>query len=146
MSTGQLPDDLYPIGTYVCHDGHGLGRIIGYNGQPKEDLDKQLKLIAEGALNDLTPADQAMLCGGLIGGFYSADKYPYVVKFEPNPEMGKKYPSAAKQFEDGYQDVYSVHGLWFSKDKENWVKWGWDGELVTGVDIHKQLLKEGKKS
>lgn len=85
---------LLPIGTRVKHDGHGPGTIVAHNGA-------QRNVYVETNLG--TEHMNAVVTHGLgaaiVASFYSGDRFPYVVKFDPS----ERYP-------EGYQDVYDVDG------------------------------------
>lgn len=85
---------LLPIGTRVNHSGHGLGTIVAHNGVPRNSY-----VEANLGSPEIGAAVQAGLGAGIISSFYSGDRYPYIVQFDPT----KKYPS-------GYKDVYDVDG------------------------------------
>lgn len=79
---------LLPLETKVCHDGHGLGKIVAYNGTPADAW----------ALKNLTSPEVSGavkfgLTDALVSSFYGSDRYPYVIKYD-----------------SGYQDVYDVDG------------------------------------
>ncbi len=85
--------DLLEIGTRVFHTGHKFGTIVAYNGKKVNPYitskrgTKTLRSLLDEAPNIVIPA--------MIDSFYSSDRFPYIVKYDPS----KIYP-------DGYQDVY----------------------------------------
>lgn len=70
------------IGTRVRHNGHGDGTVIGFNTQNGITYDHVDQLIPE--------IVQAGLGQALVNSFYSADRYPYVIRYD-----------------SGFQEVYS---------------------------------------
>lgn len=90
---------LLPIGTKVYHDGHGNGVIVEHNGQAKNTYIEQNLGSPE-----VAAASMCGLMDAIVGSFYSGDRYPYVVQFEPNDRLKDKYPN-------GYKDVYDVDGV-----------------------------------
>jgi trans-2-enoyl-CoA reductase len=101
--------NLLPIGQRVTHlDGgpgtHGKGTIVAYNGVKPDSYAAQkpveaANMVAE-AFSD-SVLKRAML-DAIANSFYSGDRYPYVVHWDPrndDSDIGKKYP-------DGYKDVY----------------------------------------
>lgn len=87
-------NELLPIGTLVYHNGHGNGTIVAYNGvQRNEYIEKNL------GSPEVAAASMARLMDGIVESFFSSDRYPYVVQFEPTEE-----------YSDGYKDVYDVDG------------------------------------
>lgn len=100
MSENKQYRQLLPVGQRVTHfDGgphtHGKGTIVAYNTQEpiayvEEKLDVAAELVAD--LKEKTGVD---LMPTLITGFYSFERCPYVVHWDPS----EKYP-------EGYKDVY----------------------------------------
>jgi len=92
-------NELLPIGTRVTHfDGgpntHGKGVIVAYNGaQPNSYLEEK-------PAEAIELASKAGLLGGLVSGFYSSARCPYVVHYDPS----EKYPQ-------GYKDVYEPDSI-----------------------------------
>lgn len=74
---------MLAIGTRV-NGPHGLGTIARYNGV------RQDSYVAERVQEAATMAAAVGALDALVGGFYSGDRYPYVVRFDT-----------------GYEDVYS---------------------------------------
>lgn len=97
----QTQHPLLPVGQRVTHfDGgphtHGKGRIVAYNGQ------RESAYLKEKPAEAIAIAGQAGLLNALVGGFYSSDRCPYVVQWDPrkdDSDIAKKYPN-------GYKDVY----------------------------------------
>lgn len=131
MST--IRKKLYPVGTHVfMSHGHGYGRIVGYNGQKRVDIDQQLRWLSDSNVPAGFPA--VCLMGGLAAGMYSGDRYPYVVKWDPS----EKWP-------DGYQDVYGPEGLHFSVtgergNKDAWTEMRMDGSQ-TNLAVYNELVE-----
>ncbi len=90
---------LLPLQTRVKHfdggpDTHGTGTIVAYNGAKSSsyletNFEKAVEL-----------ASEAGLLGGLVNSFYSGERCPYVVHWDPS----EKYP-------EGYKDVYEPESL-----------------------------------
>lgn len=92
MST---PQKLLPIGTRISHHagnpdwGHGKGTIVDYNGRKASDyLNNNFKEAVELAAS-------VGLLDAVVESFYSSDRCPYVIRFDPSEKYLK-----------GYKDVY----------------------------------------
>lgn len=81
-----------PVGTRVVHDyaeGRGPGVIVGLNSQ------EPMPYLEERPLEALSLATEAGLTEACLNAFYSADRYPFRVRFD----------------RDGYTDVYGCREL-----------------------------------
>lgn len=76
------------VGDRITHFGHGPGVIIALNQTGRN------KYFEEKPMDAVRLARAAGLIDGLVNSLYSADRYPFIVKFD-----------------DGYQDAYAEEDL-----------------------------------